>query len=157
MVLHIILMSGVHFTVSKDYNDKRVFFQSLLNGICNLYMHNLILPLPGKDKKNKARGKTLNQTFQRQLVVDSTFMLENLVIVLVVALRISDIWPLLGFIIGGQVLGLLLKGSYYKFFHIWSAVLTLRSPCGKDVEQGDTEEGKAGERELEEGRTKKGE
>ena len=142
VVSHIILMSGVHFTVSKDYNDKRVIFQSVLNGICNLYMHNLILPLPGKDKKNKSRGKTLSQTFHRQLIVDSTFLLENLAIVLVVALRIPDIWPLLCMVIGGQVLGLLLKGSYYKFFRIWSAVLTIRNPCGKDVEQVDMKEEK---------------
>ena len=92
----------------------------VLNGISNLYMNNLILPLPPKEKKKQVRQS--NRSFKRQLAVDGTFLVENLAIILFAALRLDldDVWPLLVFVFVGQLCGTLLKGLYYRFFCIFS-------------------------------------
>ena len=131
VILHILVMAAFHFE-AKDrkswgqLESKRMaVFQSLLNGISNLYMNNLILPLPSKEKK-KQQNKLSKHSFKRQLIVDGVFVVENLAIILLVglSLNINDIWPLLVFVVLGQLGGLLLKGLYYRFFHIWSSILT---------------------------------
>ena len=85
-------------------------------------MNNLILPLPTKEKKIQV-NKVKRRSFTRQMMVDGVFVVENLAIILLV-LNILDVWPLLVFVALGQFCGLLLKGVYYRFFHIWSSILT---------------------------------
>ena len=126
-------MAILHLVDNREWSRAAVW-QAILNGISNLYLHNLILPLPTEEKKNKP--KSVNQTHQRQVLVDTVFIIENiLVVVLVFAFGlIPDIWKtglfwLLPFIVLGQFFGLLLKGAYYQFFHIWSDILVLKNPC----------------------------
>ena len=136
VLVHILVMAVFHF----EAKDKKAWrqldskgmavFQSVLNGISNLYMNNLILPLPSKEKK-KQWNKEGRRSLKRQLIVDGLFVVENLAIIVLasVCLNIEDVWPLLVFVFLGQLLGLLLKGVYYRFFHIWSSILTK-----KDIE-----------------------
>ena len=131
VLIHILTMSVFHFE-AKDKKAWRLLdskgmavFQSILNGISNLYMNNLILPLPSKEKKKQSK-KHGKRSFKRQLIVDGLFVVENLTVILLasVSLNIENVWPLLVFVLLGQLLGLLLKGLYYRFFHIWSSILT---------------------------------
>ena len=88
-------------------------------------MNNLILPLPTKEKKIQV-NKVKRRSFTRQMIVDGVFVVENLAINLLagLVLNIVDVWPLLVFVALGQFCGLLLKVVYYRFFHIWSSILT---------------------------------
>ena len=131
VLVHILVMAAFHFeakdkkTWMKLESKGMAFFQSILNGISNLYMNNLILPLPSKEKK-KQQIRDGKRSFNRQLIVDGVFVVENLAIILLagLVLNINDVWPLLVFVSLGQLCGLLLKGIYYRFFHIWSSILT---------------------------------
>ena len=122
-------MSLFHMYKAEDIKsfklNRMAAFQGVLNGISNLYMYNLILPLPSKEKK-KQLIKRNERTFNDQLIVDGLFAVENLAIIVIasVCLNIGDVWPLLVFVFSGQLCGLLLKGLYYRFFHIWSLILT---------------------------------
>ena len=131
VLVHILVMAAFHFE-AKDKETWRkleskgmAVFQSILNGISNLYMNNLILPLPSKEKK-KPQTMGSKGSFNRQLIVDGVFVVENLAIILLagLVLNIDVVWPLLIFVSLGQFCGLLLKGVYYRFFHIWSSILT---------------------------------
>ena len=132
VLIHIIVISFYHFYDIPSTGRTNVcnslrmaaVFQSILNGIGNLYMTNLILPLPTEEEKKQLVKQKLS-TRKRQLVVDGLLTAENLVILVIagVVLNLDDVWPLLVFVLSAQVLGLLLKGLYYKFFHIWSLIL----------------------------------
>ena len=132
VILHILAMSAAHFEAKDKESWRKIdskagaIFQSILNGISNLYMNNLILPLPPKEKKKQVKRN--NRSFKRQLAVDGTFLVENLAIILFAALRldVNDVWPLLVFVFLGQLFGTLLKVIYYKFFHIWSSILHMK-------------------------------
>ena len=127
VLLHIIVMSIFH--TYKDIKSCQLnwtaVFQGLLNGIGNLYMYNLILPLPSEEKK-KQLIKSNKHTFNDQLIVDVLFAVENMAIIVIasVCLNVDDVWSLLVFVFAGQLGGLLLKGLYYRFFHIWSLILS---------------------------------
>ena len=134
VLIHIIIMSTAHFVEARDRepwekikSKPSAIFQSVLNGISNLYMNNLILPLPSKEKK-KQHVKRSHRSFKRQLAVDGTFLSENVAIIIFAALRLdlNDVWPLLVFVFLGQLCGTLFKVAYYKFFHIWSNILHMK-------------------------------
>ena len=122
-------MSGFHINKAEDVKscklNRMALFQGILNGISNLYMYNLILPLPTKEEK-KQLIKRNERTFTDQLLVDGLLVVENLAIIIIagICLIIDNVWPLLVFVLSGQLCGLLLKGLYYRFFHIWSLILT---------------------------------
>ena len=129
VLIHIIVMSGFHIYKAEDIKcckfNRMAVFQGILNGISNLYMYNLILPLPSEEKK-KQLIKRNERTFTDQVIVDGLFVVENLATIVIasVCLNVDDVWPLLVFVLAGQLGGLLLKGLYYRFFHIWSLILT---------------------------------
>ena len=133
--IHIVCMAALHLI---DYGEwsRVAVWQAILNGISNLYLHNLILPLPTEGEKNKPIR--INETYRRQVLVDTVFIIENILVVILAFVfclipdisRTGLIW-LLVFIILGQFFGLLLKCVYYKFFHIWSDILVFRNPCAK--------------------------
>ena len=133
--IHIVCMAALHLVDNGEWSRVAVW-QAILNGISNLYLHNLILPLPKEGEKNKP--KRTNQTLLRQVLVDTVFIIENILVVILAFVfgLIPDIsrtglnW-FLAFIILGQFFGLLLKCAYYKFFHIWSNILVFRNPCAK--------------------------
>ena len=133
--VHIAFMATLHLLATEEWSRAAVW-QAILNGISNLYLHNLILPLPTEEKKTKL--KRTNQTHWRQVLVDTVFIIENILVVVLafVSGLIPDIFTtgliwLLLFIILGQFFGLLLKCAYYQFFHIWSDILVFRNPCAK--------------------------
>ena len=101
-------------------------YQAIVNGISNLYLWNIILPLPSTQiyGRNHKKG-----TFQHQAIVDSISILENIVIVILAFFFVDEIPPeLLMYGIGGHLLGLFLKCIYYYQFRIWSPVLKLKNP-----------------------------
>ena len=140
VVLHIILMAGILSRPWPCRADKwscmKAVWEGILNGISNLYIHNIILPSPTRGKKTQQKKR--NPTFKSQVLVDTVFIIENIGIIILVFSLIPDIcyttgliWILL-FIVVGQFLGLLLKVVYYQFFHIWSNILVC--PCAKNKE-----------------------
>ena len=60
------------------------------------------------------------------MIVDILLVVENLTIILLAGLllNIDEVWPFLVFVPLAQFCGLLLKMVYYRFFHIWSSILT---------------------------------
>ena len=142
VLIHIIVISLYHcyeILSSGRTNDcepltMAAVFQSILNGIGNLYMTNLILPSPSEEEKKQLVRQKLS-TRKRQLVVDGLLTAENLVILVIagVVLDFDDVWPLLVFVLSAQVLGLLLKGLYYKFFHIWSLILPTKGDSSESA------------------------
>ena len=122
VLLHILVMAAFHFEVEDEESKGMAVYQSILNGISNLYVNNLMLPLPSKWKK-KYQNK---RSFKRQLIVDILFVVENFTIILLagLVLNIDEVWPFLVFVPLAQLCGLLLKVIYYRFLHIWSSILT---------------------------------
>ena len=136
VMVHISLMSLIHYyqmnktlvKLSKRRTKFQTIYQCILNGISNLYLWNLVLPLPNGEKKAE---KMLHfQTFQHQAIVDSIFFLENVIIVILAGFLVHEIpIALLVFVICVHLIGLILKSTYYKFFHIGSPILALKNPC----------------------------
>ena len=122
VLLHILVMAAFHFEVEDEESKGMAVYQSILNGISNLYVNNLMLPLPSKWEK-KYQNK---RSFKRQLIVDILFVVENFTIILLagLVLNIDEVWPFLVFVPLAQLCGLLLKVIYYRFLHIWSSILT---------------------------------
>ena len=135
VLVHIGLMSVIYYqqTMQEPVNQLRCssrfqsLYQSIINGISNLYMFNLILPLP------KAENQTLiyhRETFQHQAIVDFICMVENVYVIVMASFLVIDIpVELLLYGIQAHLLGLLLKYTYYYRFHIWSPILALKMPC----------------------------
>ena len=132
VVSHIGLMSVIYFhqtkgeLTSQNQSSFQSLYQSIVNGVGNLYLWNLILPVPGTGNQTKNHTK---ESFLHQAIVDSICILENLVIVIIAFFQLDDLpAELLMYSIGGHLLGLLLKCAYYYQFHIWSPVLEVKNP-----------------------------
>ena len=144
VLVHILLLAWIHDDSREENKFTRVY-QATLNGISNIYMYSKILPLPHKDKKmamivtGGEEGQVeeiyykKDQSFRTQVSVDSIFLLENIIFIILAALSTDVPWPVLLFVIIGQIVGLLFKGTYYNFFHIWSPIFNIRNPfSGKE-------------------------
>ena len=136
VLAHIVVMSVIYsqqhaiiMTTDNWKQDTRLhyhLYQAIVNGISNLYLWNIILPLPSDQNYGRNHKKG---TFQHQAIVDSISILENIVIVILAFFFVDEIPPeLLMYGIGGHLLGLFLKCIYYYQFHIWSPVLELKNP-----------------------------
>jgi hypothetical protein len=111
MVLgHIAMMSLIHYwqirhkrvTTDRWKTKLETIYQSVLNGISNLYLWNLILPLPEGEKINKTEKK---ESFQHQIIVDTIFTLQNVISVILAAFYVKDIpMELLIYVIIGHLL-----------------------------------------------------
>ena len=141
VLVHIVCLAFFSYD-SKKPKWMMAIYQAHINGISNLYMHSLILPLPGVEKNKKRKN---NQSLDRQVVVDSILMAENLMVIVASFFLIPDLPSiLLMFIFFGQIFALLLKGAYYNFFHIWSSILTCQrpgpcAPCATKEEEEEVE------------------
>ena len=123
VLAHILGMSVTHFVWSRRVeSDKnltmRLIYNCLVNGVGNLYLHNMIQIQNTQDKKRK----TSESTFYRQLFCDVVFIVENLVMAVLIGeksevLGISRILILCT--ISLHLVGLLMKWFYYCFFHLW--------------------------------------
>ena len=129
VLLHIVLMSVIYHQFQQKSIQKEtklgILYQSLVNGVANLYLWNLIFPISKDGTPEERRNE---RCFTYQAVVDSISLLENVIIISLAYLYIDAI-PVEVFMycIGGHLFGLFLKFIYYKFFHIWSPVLKM--PC----------------------------
>ena len=82
VLIHIGCMSLLHnhqvhqksVTADRQKTTFQQVYQSVLNGISNLYLWNLILPLPSIGNQTKDLGK---ESFQYQVIVDSIFIFEG--------------------------------------------------------------------------------
>ena len=142
--LHIILMSILHYFLSDEWSLKnfknkphKIAYHCLINGICNLYLHNWIVQIEKtedqsqkEDQQNKRssirkahkRQTKKDGTSFRQLMFDSIFVVENVIILVLVKITFNEVLPpnLLVFIAFSQYIGIALKCLYYAKFHIWS-------------------------------------
>ena len=136
---HVGLMSTIYYQLTRQERNNQVrpptifqsLYQSLINGIANLYLWNHILPLPRAGHRTM---HTHRKSFQHQAIVDSICTMENVIVVIMAFIFVDDIpVELLMYGVGGHLSGLLLKYAYYYKFHIWSSVLELETPincCG---------------------------
>ena len=147
VTLHILAMATIHWMTtdqfhgidsnSTDATSKysfQAFYQSLLNGISNIYIYNNILLHASVDQEKKSgRQQTNRETTRKQykvifllkkwkqLAVDLIFGFENLIMIICSSALIDGIPPpLLASVAGLYIWGLALKVVYYKNFHIWS-------------------------------------
>ena len=103
VVLHIILMAIILSRAEKL--SKEAVWEGILNGISNLYLHNIILPLPTEEKKTKQKKR--KPTLKNQILVDTIFIIENFgIIILVICLipyTTGLLWILLFIVVGNSL------------------------------------------------------
>ena len=158
---HILLMTFLNFILSyewlkqnfenQQYRQIKIFYHCVLNGICNLYIHNWIVKIDkvsdfntstrkseiieessGNPQLKTFRGMTrktdrnrTSSTVFRQVIFDIIFILETCVIVIVAAFKLGTDQRILTFIALSQIFGITLKLVYYSQFHIWKNSFTL--------------------------------
>ena len=139
IVLHMLLMAMIHYFTRNDtkanegiFGKKlQVFYQCLINGISNLYLHNNIIPLESSSDKKEKKGangpsdqeaKTEEKDEVprdwKQIIVDGIIFTENVIIVAVAYLKSHLGFPTV-FLVGvilTHTTGLLLKVSSYERF-----------------------------------------
>ena len=139
IVLHMLLMAMIHYFTRNDtkaneelFGKKlQVFYQCLINGISNLYLHNNIIPLESSSDKKEKKGangpsdqeaKTEEKDEVprdwKQIIVDGIIFTENVIIVAVAYLKSHLGFPavFLVAVILTHTTGLLLKVSSYEQF-----------------------------------------
>jgi hypothetical protein len=123
VLIHILMMSVLHFVTSKrseseDHLSMRLMYNCMINGVSNLYLHNLILMEVTHGKTRKSS----DSTFFRQVLFDSIFVMENMVIVTLLYVMSEPLGfqtKQLLFIFFGHIVGLMMKWMYYSLFHLW--------------------------------------
>merc|ERR1711874_708558 len=123
VLIHILLMSVFHFGWSRRLKPDepiciRMFYNCLINGVGNLYLHNNILMSNEKSKKRQSS----ESTFKRQIVCDTVFCLENIVMTTVVCLNSGSLgieYSLVIYTLFCYLLGLGMKWIYYRTLHLW--------------------------------------
>ena len=125
-------MSLLHYLTSDEWNKKsfygkklQIFYQCILNGICNLYLHNWIIALDSESLGNMKKRQTEIGTLHRQLIFESIFAAQNVFVVLFAYFRVSDLpYQVILFIIISQIMAVLLKIWYYANNHVWRNTFT---------------------------------
>eukprot|EP00092_Neocalanus_flemingeri_P007968 GFUD01008596.1.p1 GENE.GFUD01008596.1~~GFUD01008596.1.p1 ORF type:complete len:1107 (-),score=154.31 GFUD01008596.1:37-3357(-) len=122
VLIHILLMSVLHFVTSNvwhsEHRNFRLIYNCLINGISNLYLHNMIL----MEDTYKKKRQTPVSTFRRQVIFDVIFVIENGIMLGMVHFRTPQLdvqKRLLLSIFVGHVTGLIMKWIYYSLFHLW--------------------------------------
>ena len=128
VLVHILVMSVLHFLLSNEWEKKtskfngRVVYHCMINGICNLYIHNWVKEIkPSYNQENKRK-----ETAFKQFLFELIFVVENLAILVTSYLSYNEYLPT-GFLTGifvAHCFGICLKCIYYYQFHIWSNVHT---------------------------------
>ena len=137
VLIHVLAMAGVNYITEQniELNSMKTIpkiYHYLLNGISNIFLHTQILTMPDGEQRKQRKEK--EHSLLRQMVVDIIIMAEN-VLITICAVFLTDIpLPFLLFVPLGHLFGLILKGSYYKWFHIWSEILEFRNPCSGRTE-----------------------
>ena len=121
LLLHIVVMASSYFfsfrqQMSGDSCVSSVY-QCILNGISNIYLHTLILPLDYETNNTRKN----HRTWGRQMFVDAVFTIENFIVASAACFLIEDFptpLPIGAFF--GHAFGVFLKWLYYCKFHVWS-------------------------------------
>lgn len=130
-VLHMLAMAFIHWKTRycpPNWTRQRVFYQCIINGISNLYLHNDIVARKGEDRMYNQK---LGVRDTKLLLVNGIIFIENILIVLVAFFHPSQIGiptVLLFSVIGVHTSGLLLMLIYYQQLHIWSSIIPFRLP-----------------------------
>ena len=150
---HILIMAIIHWITTDNFDMKKTdhlfltdktllyglqaFYQSLLNGISNIYIYNNILLHSRRENQTLVKIHTIDNSQHnilrdqhivvlflkkwKQLVVDLIFSFEHLIIITCSSVLIDGLpTGLLASVAGLYFLGLAFKVIYYKNFHIWS-------------------------------------
>ena len=134
VVAHILIMSVLHFLTSDEwtldtFRNKylKIGYHCLINGICNLYLHNWIGHIKGKESRKRKLIKKSGTSF-RQIIFDLIFILENTIIVVMAYIYLAEYLTgsLFLFVLFSQYFGIGLKWVYYRQFHIWKNTFTLK-------------------------------
>ena len=133
VMIHIVLMSVLHHWTSDEWGMEtfqrkgfkrtfKIMYHCLINGICNLYIHNWIMQIKNDNSKMQRKQFKKKGTVFRQTLYDTIFVVENLIIIFMSYIKFRDDLPpgLLIFIAFSQYIGIALKLVYYSKFHIWS-------------------------------------
>ena len=155
---HILVMTLLNYMLSYDWlmqnfpnrQYRKIFYHCLLNGICNLYIHNWIVKIDkvsdfdentgeinedyvnnmskrqSKTVSRKGFHKRTSSTLFRQFIFDIIFVLETSVIVIVAPYKLGTNEWILAFIALSQIFGITLKVIYYYQFHIWKNSFTMK-------------------------------
>ena len=128
VLAHILVMSLLHFLTSDEWKWEsfdgkclKIMYHSLLNGICNLYLHNWITAV-GSDSDSKMRKTTTETgTVYRQILFETIFLLQNLAIMATAYYKLSNLpYEVMIFIAVAQIVAISTKTCYYYHHHIWS-------------------------------------
>ena len=126
VLIHILLMSVLHFFTSstacppsnlEEGNIRRIY-NCLINGISNLYLHNMIL----METNYKKKRQTSASTFWRQAIFDTIFVIENVAMLVTVYFYKSQLGVQTSLLFGiatVHLTGLIMKWIYYSLFHLW--------------------------------------
>ena len=142
LILHVILMAAIHFIhlwktgrinkirqwqdlISMKSKLIRICFVCLINGLANIFIVNLVYV---SFNKEKLLEKKFKESFKRQTIGDSIFLLENITCIAfgVVSATVAPLNDtkvrniLILIIVACHFLGLMLKIIYYKYLHMWS-------------------------------------
>lgn len=133
VTIHIFLMSLLHFLTSDEWDMAtfknqhfKIVYHCLINGICNLYLHNWIIQITNTASQKRKPQLKKEGTIFRQIVFDTIFVVENCVIIIVSYFQLQENLPvgLLILIPMSQYIGILLKCVYYYKYHIWKNAFT---------------------------------
>ena len=129
VIIHILLMAFLHYLTSNEWSldtfygkPWKILYHCLINGICNLYLHNHIKQI---NSESSERMKNIEQkiygTIFKQILFDTIFVIENLAIILLVFWNLTQYLPsgVYAFVLLTQYVGIGLKVIYYWKFHIW--------------------------------------
>ena len=133
-LLHMLAMAVVHWRTKYTpprWTRRRVFYQCIINGISNLYLHNDIVARKDEDRMHNEKSGARDT---KLLLVNGVILTENIIVVLVAFFhpgRIGIPTNLLVTVIGVHSVGLLLMLVYYQQLHIWSSLIPFRLPFKK--------------------------
>ena len=100
---------------TKFYNILKILYNCLINGFCNIYVHNFV----SFDNNSNEHC----HTFWRQFIFNAIFILENTVIIILWHITGIDAGIpnviLIIIVITVFLFGVILKLIYYKFNHLW--------------------------------------
>ena len=125
-VLHMLAMAFIHWRtmyMPPNWTGRRVFYECIINGIGNLYLHNDIIAHKCEDRMYHNK---LGARDTKLLLVNGIIFVENIIIVLIAFFHPSQIGIPTGLLvsaIGVHTAGLLLMLIYYQQLHIWSSLI----------------------------------
>ena len=141
VIIHIIIMAVLHYLTSNEWEMEAfhkkplaVAYHCLINGICNLYLHNWIAHINNASGSNEVKTIKKHGTIFRQILFDTIFLVENFVTLIMAGVLFNECLTTLFLMVAGtcQCVGVLLKILYYKKFHIWKDAMT-NQMCIKNI------------------------